>query len=58
MKSPLKIYKCEAEGDVIYIQARSETEAREILFSHMGEIPNELLDWSTVRKLPKGEEFL
>jgi len=58
VRSPNKIYKCEAEGDTVYIQARSEQEAREILFSKMGEIPDSLLDWSTVEKLPEGEEFL
>ena len=57
-KSKTKIYKCRAEGDTVYIQARSEQEARELLFSKMGEIPEELLGWSVVNKLPKGEEFL
>jgi hypothetical protein len=58
MRSETKIYKCDAEGDTVYIQARSEQEAKEILFSKMGEIPESLLSWSTVAKLPKDEEFL
>ena len=58
MKSPLKIYKCDAQGDTVYIRAKSEEQAREILFGSMGEIPDSLLTWSTVEKLPEGEEFL
>ena len=57
-KSKLKIYKCDAQGDTVYIRATSEQQAREILFGSMGEIPDSLLTWSTIEKLPKNEEFL
>ena len=53
-----KIYKCEAEGDVVYILAVCEDDAEGILFSKMGDIPTQLLKWSVVDELPEGEEFL
>lgn len=53
-----KIFKVEAEGDVVYIQAMSESQARLRLDEVMGYIPESLLKFTEVKKLPKGEEFL
>jgi hypothetical protein len=53
-----KIFKVVAEGDTLYIQAVDKASAGEYLREIMGDIPESLLKWSTVEKLPKGEEFL
>lgn len=54
----MSIYKVDAIGDTMYIQAESQEEAQEKLFETTGEIPEGLLSWSIVNKLPKGEELL
>ena len=55
----MKIFKVEAQGDVLYIQAASQENARIHLFeAMMGPIPDSLLQWSEVDVLPDGEEFL
>ena len=53
-----RIFKCEAQGDVLYINARTQENARLQLFEKIGPIPDSLLSWSEVAVLPKGEEFL
>lgn len=54
----MKIFKIEAQGDVLFIQAATEPEALDILTDKMGEIPASLLTVSVVDELPAGEEFL
>lgn len=54
----MKIWKCEAMGDVIYIQAADKAAARARLFEVMGPMPDSILSWSEVKTLPEGEEFL
>jgi hypothetical protein len=54
----MKIFKCEAEGDVVYVQAKNLWTAQDRFTSFMGEVPSGLLTWTEVDKLPKGEEFL
>lgn len=54
----MKIFKVEAEGDVVYIQAKDESYARQRLTEVMGAIPDSLVKYTVVKKLPKGEEFL
>jgi hypothetical protein len=54
----MKIFKVEAEGDVLYIQAPTKEDAHLQLTEKLGPIPNYLLKWSEVKKLPKGEDFL
>ncbi len=54
----MKIWKCEAAGDTVYIEATSLDAARKHLFAMMGTIPESMLKWTEVKKLPKGEEFL
>ena len=52
------IFKVEAEGDTVYIEAVDKETALARLTEVMGPIPKSLLKWSSVSKLPKGEEFL
>jgi hypothetical protein len=56
--SPMKIFKVAAYGDKVYIQAKTKEDAKKRLFDVMGAIPEELLSFSEISKLPKGEEFL
>jgi hypothetical protein len=53
-----KIFKVEAQGDIVYINAESESAARQYLNEEMGEIPRSLLKFSVVDALPDDEEFL
>jgi hypothetical protein len=57
-KQKMKIFKVEAQGDTLYILARTQEEAKIELSEKIGYIPESLLTWSEVKKLPKGEEFL
>ena len=52
------IFKCEAEGDVVYFQARDLEDAKAQLKQKMGDIPESLLKWTKVDMLPEGEEFM
>ena len=52
------IFKCDAQGDTVYIEAVSEQEAEQILFKKLGRVPRRLLRWSQVEDLPEGEELL
>lgn len=52
------IFKIEAEGDVVYVEAVDKAAATVRLTEIMGPIPASLLKWSSVDKLPKGEELL
>jgi len=52
------IYKIEAEGDTIYVEADNRQQALERLTEFCGPIPEQLLTITTVKKLPKGEELL
>ena len=54
----MKIYKCSAMGDVVYIRAKDPAAAKARLLEVMGPIPDSLLTWKEVAKLPKEEEFL
>jgi hypothetical protein len=54
------IYKVEAMGDVLYIEASSRDAAEVILFRFTGPIPESMLKWSEVsrREVPKDEKVL
>ena len=54
----MAIYKVEAAGDVVYINATDEAEARKRLQDVMGQIPKRMLKFSVCEALPEGEEFL
>jgi hypothetical protein len=53
-----KIFKVKAQGDTFYIQAPTKEDAHLQLTEKIGTIPERLLTWTEVTKLPKGEEFL
>ena len=54
----LRIWKCEAQGDTVYIEAATKADAEARLRAVMGDIPSALLTWTEVKKLPACEEFL
>lgn len=56
--SKLQIYKIDAQGDTIYIEALSESDAVSRLMQVMGHIPRSLLTLAVVKELPDGEELL
>lgn len=55
----MKIFKCEAQDDVLYFEAVNLSEAKQRLHDDpmMGDIPEELLTWTEIDKLPEGEEL-
>ena len=55
---PQEVFRVDAQGDTIYIDAFTSVEARLILKRHMGDIPESLLTWSGPMPLPDGEEAL
>jgi hypothetical protein len=57
-ESDNRIFKVEAQGDTLYIQAPTQEDAHLQLTEKIGPIPDRLLTWGEVKKLPKGEEFL
>ena len=54
----MAIYKIEAEGDTVYVEADNEAAANKKLVKSMGFIPRSLLKFTVVDALPAGEEFL
>ncbi|GLS13588.1 hypothetical protein [Hydrogenophaga electricum] len=54
----MKIFRCDAEGDTLYIEAETVQEARTQLHEKVGPIPDSLLSWSVVVTLPDGETLL
>lgn len=57
-KNPKQVFKVEAQGDTVYIDAFTRVEAQLILKQYMGDIPESLLTWSGPIPLPDGEEAL
>lgn len=53
-----KIFKAEAEGDVMYISAGSLNEAERKIQQACGPIPSSMIQWSEVNELPEGEQFM
>ena len=54
----MAIFKVEAYGDTMYIEAPNQADAEVQLTNALGDIPPSLLSWSTVESLPEGEELL
>ena len=54
----MKIFKVEAQGDTLYIQAKDQSDALRQLEEFVGPIPSSLLTWTEIAELPSGEEFL
>lgn len=53
-----KIFRVEAQGDVLYIGADTEADARFYLEKKIGEMPQHLLKFGETDQLPEGEELL
>ena len=53
-----KIFKIDAEGDTVYVNADNEKDAKARLHKIVGPMPDDLLTITEVEKLPEGEEFL
>lgn len=54
----MAIFKVEAEGDTIYIEAGDKEEAQAKLTAVFGSIPESLLTWTEGAELPEGEEAI
>jgi hypothetical protein len=54
----MKIFKAEAEGDTIYVEAEDLDLAKNKFTAVMGEMPEGLVTWSEVDSLPEGEELM
>lgn len=54
----LKIWKIEAEGDVVYVEAQDRSHAIAVLDQKVGRIPRHLITLEEVPVLPEGEELL
>ena len=54
----MAIFKIDAEGDTVYIEAKDKTDAYGRLCEVMGPIPQSLLTFTQIKKLPTGEELL
>lgn len=56
----MPIYKVEAQDDVLYIKANTQTEADAILIAAIGPLPGKYLGWSSLDTdtLPEGAELL
>lgn len=54
----MSLFKVEAMGDVMYIEADDKTAAQKQLMDFCGDIPASMLKWSEVEELPDGEEIL
>lgn len=55
---PKEVFRVDAQGDTLYIDAFTRVEAALVLRRHMGDIPESLLTWSGPMRLPEGEEAL
>lgn len=54
----VKVFRVDAQGDTLYINAPTLKEAQAVLCRHMGDIPQNMLRWSGQVRLPDGEEAL
>lgn len=53
-----KIWKIEAEGDTVYTKGGDQHDAYCNFVKLIGQMPFELLTFSTVDELPEGEELI
>jgi hypothetical protein len=55
----MKLFKCEAQGDVLYFNSDTQQGAYNKMCDLLGEeIPQSLLTWTEIETLPEGEEAL
>lgn len=52
------IFRIEAQGDIVYVEADTADAAADILFEKIGKMPRSLLTITKVDVLPDGEELL
>jgi len=52
------IFKVEAEGDTIFVEAETQAEAQKKLDDVFGTIPKNLITWTEDVQLPEGEEII
>lgn len=57
-KPAKQVFKVEAEGDTLYIDAPTREDAQLVLDRRMGYIPSSILTWSGPMPLPADEEAL
>lgn len=55
---PMKIFKCTAESDAVYIRVADLEAAKKRFKEFMGDVPASLLEWEEVVSKPDDEEFL
>jgi hypothetical protein len=53
-----QIFKAEAEGDTVYLEAENSTEAYNVLVSKLGPIPRSMVTFTEVNALPDDEQLL
>ena len=51
-------WKVEAEGDTVYVQAENIEQAKARFEKSFGGIPEDLVKWTQIDALPKGEEAI
>lgn len=54
----MAIFKVDAEGDTLYIEAETQVDAALQLTQKVGPIPASMLTWTEVDALPDGEVLL
>ena len=55
----MKLFKCEAQGDVLYFNSDTQQGAYNKLCDLLGEeVPESLITWTEIEALPEGEEAL
>jgi hypothetical protein len=52
------IWKVEAEGDTVYVEADDIDEAEKKFQKYFGKIPKRMMKWTVVDKIPEGEETI
>jgi hypothetical protein len=52
------IWKVEAQGDTVYIEAETLDEAEERFKYAFGYVPKHLVTWTIIEELPEGEETI
>ena len=55
---PEQCWKCEAQGDTVYIEAESADEAFKQLCAKIGDMARSLVTITEIDRLPDGEEYL
>ena len=53
-----RMWRVEAMGDSVYIEAGDRLDAERIFRANMGDVPVSLLTWTEVTEIPEGEVAL